>query len=236
MRIIRVYEDLAAELSGQKFTAPVAWVYNPVEYARQPHNRYLRRSARGTGKTLLLGMNPGPFGMAQTGVPFGDVAMVRDFLGINGRVDHPARQHAKKPVLGFECKRREVSGTRFWGWVQERWGDPDLFAEEFLVINYCPLLFMEEGGRNLTPDKLKPAERRRLQASCDAALLKATTILKPRMVLGIGRWACDRAQTALTGTGVPTGMILHPSPASPAANRGWAPVVEKQLREYGLIE
>ena len=34
-------------------------------------------------RVVFLGMNPGPFGMAQVGVPFGEVAAVRDWLRID---------------------------------------------------------------------------------------------------------------------------------------------------------
>ena len=61
------------------------FVYNPLVYARVPHGHTSSVGVRGAEDVLLVGMNPGPFGMAQTGVPFGDVAMVRDFLGITGR-------------------------------------------------------------------------------------------------------------------------------------------------------
>src|SRR5688572_32536315 len=95
-------------------------------------------------------MNPGPFGMAQTGVPFGDVAMVRDWLGIVAAVAKPRDEHPKRPVLGFECQRSEVSGARLWGWARARFGTPQRFFERFFVANYCPLAFMESSGANRT--------------------------------------------------------------------------------------
>src|SRR4026209_220177 len=112
----------------------------------------------------MLGMNPGPFGMVQTGVPFGDVAMARSWLGVVGPVARPRDEHPKRPVLGLECRRSEVSGARLWGWARDTFKSPDRFFERFFVVNYCPLLFMEAGGRNLTPDKLPSAERAPLEA------------------------------------------------------------------------
>ena len=62
--------------------------------------------------------------------------------------------------------------------------------------------------------------------------------LEPEWVIGIGNWAEKRATEALGGaTGVPGlkfGRILHPSPASPAANRGWAEAATRQLRDMGI--
>src|SRR6188768_1279806 len=92
---------LATRVSGLRFAAPVAYTYNPLLYARAPHEAYLERYGQGPKECLLLGMNPGPFGMAQTGVPFGDVGMVRGWLEIEGAVTKPAREHPGRPVSGF---------------------------------------------------------------------------------------------------------------------------------------
>jgi single-strand selective monofunctional uracil DNA glycosylase len=179
---------------------------------------------------VLLGMNPGPFGMAQTGVPFGEVALVRDWLGIEAPVARPKREHPKRPVAGFACTRSEVSGQRLWGWARERFGSPERFFERFFVANYCPLAFMEESGRNITPDKLARAEREALFAVCDRALVRTVEALRPRVVVGIGNFAAQRAAAALQRSGVAVGSAPHPSPASPAANRGWAAQMDRALR------
>lgn len=215
------------------FAPPVTHVYNPVEYASTPHRAYLRRFARPGCDALLLGMNPGPWGMAQTGVPFGEVELVRDWLGITGRVDPPENEHPKRPVQGFDCTRSEVSGRRVWGWAKDRFGTPEAFFEQFFVWNYCPLSFMEEGGRNRTPDKLPAEERDAIYALCDAALGEVVKELAPGRVIGIGAFAQTRAQAAL-GPDIEVGRILHPSPASPVANRGWAEQAERQLEEMGI--
>jgi single-strand selective monofunctional uracil DNA glycosylase len=209
-------------------------VYNPLDYARQPHEAYLARYGAGPKEVLLLGMNPGPFGMAQTGVPFGDVTMVREFLGLEGQVGRPAAEHAKRPVLGFACPRCEVSGSRLWGWARDSFGTPETFFARFFVANYCPLVFMEASGKNLTPDKLPAAERAPLFAACDEALRATVALLRPRYAIGVGGFAADRLRDVLDGTGVAVGTILHPSPASPLANRGWAQQVLRQLAELGI--
>jgi single-strand selective monofunctional uracil DNA glycosylase len=186
-------------------------------------------------------MNPGPFGMAQTGVPFGDVVMVREFLGIEAPVKSPQKVHPKRPIQGFGCPRREVSGTRLWGWAQETFGRPEAFFERFFVVNYCPLVFMSDTGKNLTPDKLPRELMDPLEQACDDALCAIVRELRPRWVIGVGAYAQKQAQRALARPGDATrttniGTILHPSPASPAANRGWAPQVTKQLQQLGILE
>src|SRR5512137_2605345 len=124
MELDQIASELRSELHGRKFGSPVAYVYNPLEYAWPPHAEYLRRYGRGRREIMIVGMNPGPWGMAQTGVPFGDVAMVRDWLGITGRVSQPATLHPARPVQGFACARGEVSGRRLWGWARDRFGTP----------------------------------------------------------------------------------------------------------------
>lgn len=202
------------------FAEPVTHVYNPLVYAARPHNVYLERFVSHRPKALLLGMNPGPYGMVQTGVPFGEVAMVRDWLGINEPVDQPEIEHPKRPVLGFECTRSEVSGRRLWGWAQERWGSPDAFFKDCFVHNFCPLVFMAETGRNITPDKLKKDEREALYSICDDLLRQVVELIEPGAIVGVGVFAAERALKLALG--VPVYRIPHPSPASPAANRGWS--------------
>jgi single-strand selective monofunctional uracil DNA glycosylase len=182
----------------------------------------------------MLGMNPGPWGMAQTGVPFGEVAAVRDWLGISGEVQRPPFEHPRRPVQGFACARSEVSGRRVWAWVRATFGSPQAFFSRFFIANYCPLMFLESGGRNRTPDRLPAAERLPLLEICDRALRHTVEHLRPLLVIGIGGFAAARAEAALAGTGVRVGRVLHPSPASPAANRGWAEQVTAQLCELGV--
>jgi single-strand selective monofunctional uracil DNA glycosylase len=226
MGLVEIARRLRAEVAGLRFAPPVTHVYNPLEYAWAPHREYLRRYGTGRPPVLLVGMNPGPFGMVQTGVPFGDVAMVRDWLRIDLPVEQPARAHPKRPVAGFACGRREVSGQRLWGWARATFGTPERFFARFFVANYCPLAFVEANGRNRTPDKLPRGEREPLFAACDRALRAAVAALRPEHVVGIGRFAAERAAVALRDVPVKLGVVPHPSPASPAANRGW----EEQMR------
>jgi single-strand selective monofunctional uracil DNA glycosylase len=234
MTLVEVSRALSERVGALRFAGPVVCVYNPLEYAREPHEQYLNRYGGSPKEVLLLGMNPGPFGMAQTGVPFGDVRMVRDWLGILAAVTKPADEHPKRPVLGFDCHRTEVSGTRLWGWARDRFGTPRRFFQRFFVANYCPLAFMESSGANRTPDKLPPAEQQALFSACDEALRCAVRLLQPQIVVGVGGFAERRARAALAGQNLTIGAILHPSPASPLANRGWAEAVERQLAGLGV--
>jgi single-strand selective monofunctional uracil DNA glycosylase len=234
MTLERIAADLARETSGLRFGPPVAHVYHPLEYAWEPHRRYLRRYGAPPRPIVMLGMNPGPWGMAQTGVPFGEVTAVRDWMGIEAAVGQPQRLHPKRPVLGFACTRREVSGQRLWGWARKNFGSAEVFFQDFFVANYCPLMFMGAGGQNLTPDKLKAAEARPLFAACDRALRRTIAALQPEYVVGVGQFAADRARAALEGLNLKIGGITHPSPANPRANRGWEALVQRELATLGI--
>ena len=232
--LIDAARELSAAVDALPFAAPVTHVYNPLDYAWEVHQRYLERYGDGRRRVVFVGMNPGPFGMAQIGVPFGEIASARDWLGLEGPVGQPHVVNPKRPVEGFACARSEVSGQRLWGLFRARYGAPEAFFAEHFVANYCPLVFFE-GGRNLTPDKLPMAEQRPLLAACDAHLRALAGALQPEWVIGIGNWAEKRASEALAGMpGLKFGRVLHPSPASPAANRGWAEAATKQLTELGI--
>ncbi len=229
-----IADKLSSQVESLQFASPVTHVYNPLRYARDCHHDYLRRYGSFHAPILLLGMNPGPFGMAQTGVPFGEVHATQRWLNIQGIIKQPASMHPKRPVLGFESARSEVSGRRLWAWAQQRYDTPQAFFRSFFVSNYCPLLFLEESGRNRTPDKLPKNERVPLFEACDQALQQTVLTLQPQWVIGVGRFATTRAQAALKDVNVNIGTILHPSPASPAANRGWAEQAEAQLQALGI--
>lgn len=235
-RILASERELCRALARLRFGAPVTHVYNPLEYARRPHAAYVRRFARAPVRVLYFGMNPGPFGMAQTGVPFGEIAHVRDWLGIEAPVARPAREHPKRPVEGFACRRSEVSGARLWGALRAHYEKPERFFQGAFIANYCPLVFMEASGRNRTPDKLPAREREPLYAACNENLRRIAALLRPEWVIGVGHFAEARAKEALAGRDVRIGRIPHPSPASPAANRGWAAQAKRELSRLGVCE
>ena len=221
-----------------RFSAPVTHVYNPLRYARAPYAAYLERYARDGKRVIFLGMNPGPFGMAQTGVPFGEVSMVRDWLKIEAPVDKPRNEHPKRPITGFACTRSEVSGARLWGLWRSLYETPERFFRAAFVANYCPLVFMEASGRNLTPDKLERAERAALLAACDEHLHQLLLTLEPEWIVGVGKFAEGRAQAVVSAHPLRRtprlGSIPHPSPASPAANRNWAQSVVSAFEKQGV--
>ncbi|WP_367870857.1 uracil-DNA glycosylase family protein [Luteolibacter sp. Populi] len=233
--LIASSRKLAARLRPLAFTK-ASHVYLPLDYAREPHEEYLRRFGSGKKRVVFLGMNPGPFGMAQTGVPFGEVAAVRDWMGISAAVGKPEREHPKRPVQGFDCAKSEVSGRRLWGLFAERFPKAEDFFAGHFVLNYCPLVWMSETGANLTPDKLPATEMAAVEEACLDHLAESIAALQPEWLIGVGGYAEERLKQAagITGSTAKLGRVLHPSPASPAANRGWAEAATKQLLGQGV--
>ena len=234
MELLKIADALVADLRPLQFGKHAAYVYNPLEYARPLYEAYVQRYGQGRREIVMAGMNPGPWGMAQTGVPFGEVGAVRDWLRLDRPIGRPKREHPSRPVMGLACTRSEVSGRRLWGWAKATFGEPQRFFERFFVANYCPLCFMEACGRNLTPDKLPKKEREALQAICDRAFRRTIEHFQPAWIIGLGNFAAARARTALEGLNVRIGTVLHPSPASPRANHDWAAQATARLQELGI--
>ena len=232
-KVVACSRKAASATRELRFAAPVTHVSRPLDHARAPHEAYLKRFARYGISSLFLGMNPGPWGMSQTGVPFGEVGAVRSFLELEGKVVSPKDAHPNRPIEGFSCAKSEVSGRRFWGLMQQRFGTADAFAASHFVWNWCPLAFMEDSGRNRTPDKLPADERASLTAPCDTCLRELVEILNVPHVIGVGKVAESAARRALPDD-VRVTSILHPSPASPAANRDWSGTVTQQLIEQDV--
>jgi single-strand selective monofunctional uracil DNA glycosylase len=233
-QLIEAAQHLCAEVEKLRFAPPVTHVYNPLLYAWKGHESYLRRFGGAPKEVIFLGMNPGPFGMAQTGVPFGEIGAVRDWMKIDAAIGQPAHEHPRRPIQGFDCARSEISGQRLWGLFAGRFGSPENFFERHFVVNYCPLAFLEVSGRNRTPDKLGLVEKEALSSVCDAHLRAVFDILRPKWIIGVGAFAARQAGIAAEGSPVKIGQILHPSPASPAANRDWAGQATAQMKALGV--
>ncbi len=235
LSLIAAAQALSTAVGRLRFAAPVAHCYHPLAYAWAAHAEYLRRFGGGRKRVVFLGMNPGPFGMVQTGVPFGEVTAVRDWLNITAPIQKPAREHPRRPVLGLACPRSEVSGRRLWKLFAERFGAPEQFFAGHFVVNFCPLAFLSATGSNVTPDKLAQAERARLEKPCTAHLRRVLEICEPEWLIGIGAFARKQGELAAAGTGIRVGQILHPSPASPAANRqDWGKTATRELMALGV--
>lgn len=235
-QLIQAGHELADELRPMLFSDPVTHTYLTVDYARAGYEAYLETYANSKKRVLLLGMNPGPYGMAQTGVPFGEITAVRDWMMLSPQIGNPEHEHPKRKIQGMDCSKSEVSGRRLWGLFAERFPRAEDFFKDHLVINFCPLIWMKESGANLTPDKIRAAEMSPVDAACQKHLRRLIEILEPQFLIGVGAYAEHQMLTAQEqlGTKATIGKILHPSPASPAANRGWAEVAERQLKEIGV--
>jgi single-strand selective monofunctional uracil DNA glycosylase len=232
--LVQAAEELRESLRGLTFSSPITHTYQPLDYAWQSHRDYLERYGSGKKRVLFLGMNPGPYGMTQTGVPFGEIAAVRDWMKIQHPVDLILDAHPKRPIQGFSCPKSEVSGRRLWGLFAQCFPEAPNFFQHHFVANYCPLVWMTSSGANVTPDKISATEMRLVEQACTAHLTKVIHALEPEFLIGVGAYAEQRLRDAAPSFSGVIGKILHPSPASPAANRDWAGTATKQLIELGV--
>ena len=234
-QLIAATKRLSKQVDSLRFSEPVTHVYNPLNYAWNSHKLYIEKRGTSKKKVLFMGMNPGPYGMAQTGIPFGEIAHVRDWIGVSSPVGKPKFEHPKRLVEGFNCNKSEVSGRRLWGFFKEHFSNADRFFENHYVLNYCPLVFMESSGKNRTPDKLPVSESEPLYQACNEHFLQVVNILNMDWIVGVGGFAEQKARDCLKGnSAIKIGRILHPSPASPLANRGWGPQALAQLEALGI--
>jgi len=211
-------EEISLELIDEKI---IDYVYNPLDYAWEIHKEYLKLASHGNPKCILLGMNPGPHGMGQMGIPFAASSIVRDLFGITGiKVMQPKIPHPARPVLGLEYPRDEISGTRIWNLLSKLYKTRNSIFDNVFVVNHCPLmLFNGQRATNITPDKIKGLTVNKLLNACDQHLLEVSEILEADTVVGIGKYAEKRAKTVFDQTQVQVKGCWHPSPASPLANR-----------------
>ena len=235
-KIIQLSREFSSSVNSLKFSEPVTHVYNPLDYAWSAHRKYLNLYAKTPKKVIFLGMNPGPWGMSQTGVPFGEISHVRDWMKISAKIGKPNSENPARPVTGFDCTRKEVSGQRLWGFFSSKFKEPQKFFKDHFILNYCPLVFMEESGRNRTPDKLPSVESSPLFDICDSYLIEFVKQFKAEVLIGVGGFANKRLKKVFASSNYRIETLLHPSPASPAANRGWAEQAEKQLKDMNLLD
>ena len=208
-------------------------VYNPLAYAWEPHRAYLELASGEGAKTLLLGMNPGPHGMGQMGIPFAATRVVRDLLKITDlEVGQPSTPHPKRPISGLDWPKEEVSGTRLWGLLANEYGSAESIFKSVFLLNHCPLmLFSGERATNITPDKITGPTTKALLERCDDHLREVVDIMQIERVIGVGRYSEKRALNALSGIDISITTCWHPSPASPLANRNKGEDWKKNVRK-----
>ena len=177
--------------------------------------------------------------ISASGVPFGEVSVVNNWLKINGVVGKPKVEHPKRQIEGLNCKKREVSGERFWNFIKSVSGTPEIFFRNCLVYNHCPLIFMGKSGKNVTPPDMKIDVRNKLLQLCDETLKDVIELYSVKHIVGLGRFAETRAKKVVNDNiikNVDVSFLIHPSPASPAANKGWNELAYKTLTDSKVIE
>lgn len=234
-KLLERTKEFSAQIDELNFTFD-GYIYNPLAYAWQAHELYLSQYVHPKAKAFFLGMNPGPFGMMQTGVPFGEINFVKNWMKIQMPVGKPEKEHPNRPVLGFDCPRSEGSGKRFWGLFSQRYPNAADFFAINTVFNYCPLGFLEPGktAKNFTPDHLPREERAALEHLCDAYLADILELIDPEILIGVGKYAQTKLEKVNTKDGRVISSIIHPSPGNPQANKGWNEKTTDKLIELGV--
>lgn len=196
------------------------FTYHVFDYAYDPFWEYICRYGKNEKKNIFLGINPGPFGMMQNGIPFGAMSIVKDWLSIKAPIKTPQIQHPMRVIKGWKETREEESGARLWGLAKKVFVNPENFFKENFVLNYCPLGFIDEVGKNVTPDKLPQELREQVEKICDNFLSFFVEIYKPDLILGVGRYAEKQAQK-INSLNLKVVYLPHPSPLNPQSYQLW---------------
>ena len=200
----------------------IEFAYNPLNYAWEPHKKYLENYGSLGAKTIVMGMNPG-HGMGNTGIPFGCPEKVSKYLNITGlEVKEPVNIHPKRRINGLECKKPEISGKRIWGLIEDIYGPPKNAFKNIFVLNHFPLWMFNSEGQNITPDKLKKSSAEDIFKICNKYLSDIINMLNAKKIIGVGKYANKMAHEAIKENnleGIIIEEIPHPSPANPIANK-----------------
>jgi len=138
-------------------------VWNPGLYGEPWHSRFRRCYPPAARPLVLFGLNPGPYGMAQTGIPFTDIrrlvsalpALVAELRNAGKRLEVPGLAPVSLPP--YLSRTFEASSVRVYRFLERSWGDAERGWREVVAANPCPLLFIDtETGKNRTPADLRP--------------------------------------------------------------------------------
>ena len=200
----------------------IEFAYNPLNYAWEPHKKYLENYGSLGAKTIVMGMNPG-HGMGNTGIPFGCPEKVSKYLNITGlKVKEPVKVHPKRRINGLECEKPEISGKRILGLIEDIYGPPKNAFKNVFVLNHFPLWMFNSAGQNITPDKLKKSSAEDIFKICNKYLSDIINMLNAKKIIGVGKYANKMAHIAIKENnleGIIIEEIPHPSPANPLANK-----------------
>ncbi|XP_037927861.1 single-strand selective monofunctional uracil DNA glycosylase-like [Teleopsis dalmanni] len=212
----------------------ITHIYNPVEYAADLHCEYLRKYLDRPKRVVFLAVHPEQNGMAQTGVPFGNVSTVRDMMKLCGEVKQPNRLHPKHPVLGLNCHINEPSGVRFWGLMDKIAGSLDTFSEQCFVHTFCPLLFFNEYGRTIEPCVLPFEIKYPMRDLLVEALCKEMKLVQPEIIVVTGNYVYNGLQRSELYAKTLL-VMTNPHPWVPN-NHNWVRRSERWLYQYDIVK
>jgi len=226
LSLVAIMKDFSAKFSAlipelrkanlKKY--PDIVVINPLEYLWLQYGYYTSCYHNQYPRAMIIGMNPGPKGMSQTGIPFGSPNIIPSILP-NKSLFNEIRDNEGSPVssphrriTGPSNTTVEVSGNRLWSALIKRYGDFKSITSEIFVDNICPLLFLcgKNGSKNLTPDKLTPSPAKIILIRlCTERLQKIYQCLgEPSNIVALGRWSHKFLEKMFPKVRVT--YILHP--------------------------
>jgi single-strand selective monofunctional uracil DNA glycosylase len=246
-RSARRWQSLAPRIA-----ASTGWkIWNPGLYAASWHALFRKEYPASAGCILVFGLNPGPYGMAQTGIPFTDLKRLREHLprlakGLERRGCSLAGVGlAPRSLRPYLSRTFESSAVRVYRFLSRGWGSAEDGWRSVVVANPCSLLFMDAAGENRTPADLVGAvsrrtgslvAARRLRERCNAlrrlAAREAVRVLSPRGVVLLGKDAQRAMQTGIAPLLGPDSILGWEHPARAVPDR-WAMGLLEEIKRRG---
>ena len=207
-------------------------VWNPQLYGLPLYRRFAAEHLpHARGGIVAFGLNPGKYGMAQTGIPFTDVTRAAR-VGI--AIEPPGLAPASlRPFL--KSYRVERSSASVYGLLDEAWGSPREGWRALWAVAPCGLLFLEKDGENVTPADARLARRDDVRELRLRVIRESIAAAKPRGVLLLGQDVARVAAEALAAEDVL--VVDHPVARGPG-RRGpawWAQTVTEAVRKKGWV-
>lgn len=157
-------------------------------------------------------------------------------MGLRGQVDKPPLLHPKRPIEGLESTREEPSGKRLWTLFQKLSnGSLDIFFEQCFVHNFCPLVFFNKNGNNITPNELKAPYKQQIRDECLRITEEILKLIQPEIIVAIGLYVYDTLRKSEYCKTKRLLRLAHPSPRS-LYNNDWPEKAEKFLIEEDLLK
>jgi len=228
----RRWERFAKEARGAGLQ-----VWNPALYALDIYQEYLTKFPPEPGAILALGLNPGPYGMAQTGIPFTDCRTASGALGMEMTIPGKAPDDLISRLKKANGKWRgtyERSSLGMYRFLILAWGDIKTAYRNWFVGNPCPLLFLDPERWNVTPADPRLRRMKEVGELRQRAVIGFSEILNPRGIVCFGKDVAKAVgEVAIRQVG-PDRVVFYEHPAR-AVPEKWAAGLLQELTQRQLL-